>query len=82
MAGRGVEGKEEEELSEPWLAKGRREFLIDRIKKQKAEGLIPEDTKINDKLLAKEHLRFWLTIGIEDKLFRLLSHPLLTKKDQ
>lgn len=72
----------EEELCEPWKAEPQRQFLIDRVKRKKAEGELPLDAKVNDKLLAKEHLKFWLAVAIEEKIPRLLTHPLLTKQDK
>jgi|JI6StandDraft_1071083.scaffolds.fasta_scaffold13215_4 hypothetical protein len=72
----------EHELFEPWNQQAQKDYLIDRIKKKKEEGELPLDVKINEKLLAAEHLKVWLNIPIEDKLFRLLQHPLMTKQDK
>ena len=72
----------EHELFGAWNQQAQKDYLIDRIKKKKEEGELPLDVKINEKLLAAEHLKVWLNIPIEDKLFRLLQHPLMTKQDK
>lgn len=56
-------------------------MLVELIKTKKQKGEIPGEAKINDKLLAKEHFKYWLSVAPENKNYKLMSHPLLTVKD-